>query len=84
MKIPSVAYVTGSRSVDSTMNDRLCVGLEKNLYGEQEVFMNGMSLKDVIDAYVHHQPFWNHREWTTGYCTLQDWYVIQLLVGCDL
>jgi hypothetical protein len=48
--------------------------LANNLIGEKEVFRNGMSLSELIEAYVKTEKFVDHKNWTRGFCFHGDWF----------
>ena len=45
---------------------------------ESSLFSEGMSLMDLMYAYVTHQPYSEYKKWTTGFCLHSDWYVTEI------
>jgi hypothetical protein len=57
-----------------------CLRLSESLLGEQAVFQDGMSVADLMDAYVTRYPYLNIKQWIrsgrgVGYCLHSDWLV---------
>jgi hypothetical protein len=50
-----------------------CHVLQVNHIDEREVFREGMSLGELIDAYVAWQPYSDFRNWSKGFCLHGDW-----------
>lgn len=48
--------------------------LANNLIGEKELFRNGMSLSELIEAYVNTEKFVDHKKWTRGFCFHGHWF----------
>jgi hypothetical protein len=55
-----------------------CPGLMKDRLGEYQVYRPGMSLVDVMYAYVMQEPYLDHANWTLGFCLHSDW-----IWGCE-
>lgn len=57
-----------------------CPRLRENWMGEYHVFRNGMTLMDLVHAYVTTwEPFSNFQNWTTGFCFHGDWVLTYFL-----
>lgn len=54
-------------------NKEACGQLERNSIGEQKLFQNGMSVLELLKAYVSHEPYKDRDTWTDGYCMHSDW-----------
>ena len=50
-----------------------CAQVERNLIGEQKLFQDGMSVLELLKAFVNYQPYRDFRNWTDGYCMHSDW-----------
>ncbi|CAB9506741.1 expressed unknown protein [Seminavis robusta] len=52
-----------------------CAQVKRNMVGEKKVFREGMSVLDLIRAYVSHQPYkeFPKKNWTDGFCMHSDW-----------
>jgi hypothetical protein len=58
----------------SVDNDQaICDRLEENIVGERRYFRNGMSLVELIHAYVSAERYRDVDHWSTGYCMHSDW-----------
>jgi hypothetical protein len=82
--IASLTEVPGSTSIHTRKSSQsasamLCPGLMKDRLGEYQVYRPGMSLVDVMYAYVMKEPYLNHANWTLGFCLHSDW-----IWGCEL
>eukprot|EP00566_Odontella_aurita_P009927 CAMPEP_0113599688 /NCGR_PEP_ID=MMETSP0015_2-20120614/42287_1 /TAXON_ID=2838 /ORGANISM="Odontella" /LENGTH=430 /DNA_ID=CAMNT_0000507855 /DNA_START=254 /DNA_END=1546 /DNA_ORIENTATION=- /assembly_acc=CAM_ASM_000160 len=51
----------------------VCDQLSKDLIGEEELFEEGMSISDLLRAYVVHEKYTSYRSWTKGFCFHSDW-----------
>lgn len=53
---------------------KVCSQLADNLIGEQPLFQDGMSVLDLIQAYVSHYHYIDYKNWKApGYCVHSDW-----------
>jgi hypothetical protein len=59
----------------STDDRAICDRLQENLVGENRYFRSGMSLVDLIYAYVSAERYRDVDRWSTGYCMHSDWVV---------
>jgi hypothetical protein len=50
-----------------------CKALRANQIGERYVFRKGISLSDLMQAFVSWQPFTEFKNWTYGFCFHSDW-----------
>jgi hypothetical protein len=57
----------------SADGEATCDRLRDNIVGELEYFRNGMSLVDLIHAYVSAERYRDVDRWTAGYCMHSDW-----------
>jgi hypothetical protein len=60
---------------DPVFVNNACIRLEKNTFGEQSAFRNGMSVSDLMRAHAAANPFRDYQTWTStpGYCFHGDW-----------
>lgn len=68
--------------LDNEGNDRtndICNKLRKDRIGEYQVYHEGMSLSDVLHAYVMREPYTDQANWSLGFCLHSDW-----VWGCKL
>lgn len=60
--------------IHGDFSDLACWRLKQNSIGEQPLFHDGMSIADLMRAYVSNQPYLQHRKWeNVGYCLHSDW-----------
>ena len=57
----------------SGASDLKCDRLEENLVGEQQYFVDGMNLVELMHRYVNAERYRNVDNWTTGFCMHSDW-----------
>jgi hypothetical protein len=51
-----------------------CKRIEEDSFGEQRHFRNGMSIGELINAYVTAEKFTDYQKWTDrGFCLHSDW-----------
>ncbi len=50
-----------------------CKAVKDNQLGELEVFQEGITLIDLMQAFVSRQPYSNFGNWTNGFCLHSDW-----------
>ena len=63
-------------SNDPVFVNNACMRLEKNSFGEQSAFRNGMSVSDLMRAHAADNPYRDYQKWkstTAGYCYHSDW-----------
>lgn len=58
---------------EANRNQTACQRLQENVLGERVVFSEGMSVLDLMEAYVNYQKFTDWKQWTIGYCLHSDW-----------
>ncbi len=60
---------------DIDFNQNACYRLQQNLFGERQYFQEGMSLAELMHAYVSTYRFADHPSWTneSSYCVHSDW-----------
>jgi hypothetical protein len=63
---------------NTTVKDNLttlaCNQIADNMAGEKRIFLNGMSISDLIDAHAINFPIAKYQQWTRpGYCFHGDW-----------
>ena len=51
----------------------ICVKLQKDRIGEYQMYQEGMSLLDVMNAYVMREPYVDQASWNLGFCLHSDW-----------
>jgi hypothetical protein len=70
-----------SHGINNFQQEHLfCPRLRENWMGEYDVFRNGMTLMDLVHAYVTTwEPFSNFTTWTTGFCFHGDWVLTYFL-----
>lgn len=66
-RINGTELTRADRTVD------ICDKLKKDRIGEHEVFDDGMSLADVMYAYVMREPYVDQAHWSLGFCLHSDW-----------
>jgi hypothetical protein len=57
----------------SSDDQAICDRLQENIVGELRYFRNGMSLIDLIHAYVSTERYRDVDRWSTGFCMHSDW-----------
>ncbi|KAL3774951.1 hypothetical protein ACHAWO_007911 [Cyclotella atomus] len=57
----------------SDTNDPKCAQIAKNLVGERQSYEEGMSLIELIHAYVNKEYYCDVDSWDKGFCMHSDW-----------
>jgi hypothetical protein len=65
------------RPIQCPDDTALCGQIQQDTVGERHLFRNGMSLVDLMHAFVSRYPYREHKSWNTtqGYCMHSDWTV---------
>lgn len=71
----SKGYLTNLiRPIHCPEDEVMCHAIRRRSHlNEREVFQDGMSVADLMHAYIIHQPYVNFSSWTTGFCLHSDW-----------
>ena len=60
--------------LNANFEQQACYRLRQNLIGEEPLFRPGMSVADLLHAYVADQPYLKYKEWNdVGFCLHSDW-----------
>jgi hypothetical protein len=68
---PSLELMLKPRSCPA--DAEFCAQLQQNFIGEKELFQNGWSLVELLDALQTSQLYSKYREWERGFCFHSDW-----------
>ncbi|CAB9512930.1 expressed unknown protein [Seminavis robusta] len=66
-----------AKPIHCTQDDskEACAQVKRNMVGEEKLFREGMSVLDLIHAFVSHEPYkeFPKNNWTDGFCMHSDW-----------
>lgn len=66
---------TGGGGDQDSFSAQACQQVQQNLFGEQESFLDGMAVGDLMDAHAARKHYADFENWTSNYsyCTHSDW-----------